>query len=64
MILQHLGQGAGSGQWRGTGSKGAGGPTTSDTWGFSLWDSQLEQRATPSSLASFLPTDLLGGESM
>ncbi|KAL4709857.1 hypothetical protein ACJJTC_003820 [Scirpophaga incertulas] len=54
MILQHLGSGGG-GAWRG-GSK--------DGWGFpSLWPDH-DQRATPSSLNSFLPPDLLGGESI
>ncbi|CAH2037775.1 unnamed protein product, partial [Iphiclides podalirius] len=55
MILQHLGSGGG-GAWRGQGKDG---------WGFpGLWPDQHEQRATPSSLNSFLPPDLLGGESI
>ncbi|XP_068632111.1 protein Gawky isoform X2 [Battus philenor] len=55
LILQHLGSGGGGG-WRG-GSK--------DGWGYpGLWPDQHEQRATPSSLNSFLPPDLLGGESI
>ncbi|XP_063380827.1 protein Gawky isoform X3 [Cydia fagiglandana] len=57
MILQHLGSGGG-GAWRG----GGGGK---DWAGFpGLWPDQHEQRATPSSLNSFLPPDLLGGESI
>ncbi|XP_050346253.1 protein Gawky isoform X2 [Nymphalis io] len=58
MILQHLGSGGG-GAWRGGGAK--------DGWGGGfpgLWPEQHEQRATPSSLNSFLPPDLLGGESI
>ncbi|XP_039753809.1 protein Gawky isoform X2 [Pararge aegeria] len=58
MILQHLGSGGG-GAWRGGGAK--------DSWGGGfpgLWPEQHEQRATPSSLNSFLPPDLLGGESI
>lgn len=38
-----------------------------DGWGGAfpgLWPEQHEQRATPSSLNSFLPPDLLGGESI
>ncbi|XP_045771853.1 protein Gawky isoform X3 [Maniola jurtina] len=60
MILQHLGQGGG-GAWRG------GGGGAKDGWGGGfpgLWPEQHEQRATPSSLNSFLPPDLLGGESI
>lgn len=57
MILQHLGSGGG-GAWRQQGSK--------DSWGGfpGLWPDQHDQRATPSSLNSFLPPDLLGGESI
>ncbi|KAM3964506.1 LOW QUALITY PROTEIN: trinucleotide repeat containing adaptor protein gawky [Aphomia sociella] len=57
MILQHLGNGGGGG-WRGGAGK--------DGWGGfpGLWPDQHEQRATPSSLNSFLPPDLLGGESI
>lgn len=57
MILQHLGNGGGGG-WRGGGGK--------DGWGAfpGLWPDQHDQRATPSSLNSFLPPDLLGGESI
>lgn len=59
MILQHLGSGGG-GAWRG-GKADAG-------WGgfAALWPDSHEhaQRATPSSLNSFLPPDLLGGESI
>ncbi|XP_073945094.1 trinucleotide repeat containing adaptor protein gawky isoform X3 [Choristoneura fumiferana] len=56
MILQHLGSGGG-GAWRGGGK---------DSWGGfpGLWPDQHDQRATPSSLNSFLPPDLLGGESI
>nr|XP_021192505.2 protein Gawky isoform X1 [Helicoverpa armigera]XP_021192521.2 protein Gawky isoform X1 [Helicoverpa armigera]XP_049699497.1 protein Gawky isoform X1 [Helicoverpa armigera] len=56
MILQHLGSGGG-GAWRG-GQK--------DGWGgfAALWPDSHDQRATPSSLNSFLPPDLLGGESI
>ncbi|XP_034830628.1 protein Gawky isoform X4 [Maniola hyperantus] len=59
MILQHLGSGGG-GAWRGGGG-------AKDGWGGGfpgLWPEQHEQRATPSSLNSFLPPDLLGGESI
>lgn len=38
-----------------------------DGWGGGfpgLWPDQHEQRSTPSSLNSFLPPDLLGGESI
>lgn len=62
MILQHLGSGGG-GAWRGgkeaawAGGGGGAGP------GF-LWPDNHDQRATPSSLNSFLPPDLLGGESI
>lgn len=54
MILQHLGSGGG-GAWRGS----------KDSWGGfpGLWP-EHDQRATPSSLNSFLPPDLLGGESI
>ncbi|XP_032519907.2 protein Gawky [Danaus plexippus] len=58
LILQHLGSGGG-GAWRGGASK--------DGWNGAfpgLWQEQHEQRATPSSLNSFLPPDLLGGESI
>ncbi|XP_037965138.1 protein Gawky isoform X2 [Plutella xylostella] len=61
MILQHLGSGGG-GAWRGGGGGGGGGGK--DAWGGFLWPEQHEQRATPSSLNSFLPPDLLGGESI
>lgn len=72
-------QGGTSGAWRGTGTaKQPGGNGTADTWSTgwpsnataaSLWgtsplDSADQARATPSSLNSFLPGDLLGGESM
>ncbi|CAH0397998.1 unnamed protein product [Chilo suppressalis] len=58
MILQHLGSGGG-GAWRG------GGGGAKDGWGGfpGLWPDH-DQRATPSSLNSFLPPDLLGGESI
>lgn len=61
LILQHLGSGGGS-AWRG----GGGGAAGKDSWGAfpGLWPDQHEQRATPSSLNSFLPPDLLGGESI
>ncbi|KAG6450365.1 protein Gawky [Manduca sexta] len=57
LILQHLGSGGG-GAWRGGGNK--------DGWNSypALWPDQHDQRATPSSLNSFLPPDLLGGESI
>lgn len=74
-LLQQLApqQSASSGAWRQSGNK-----STSDTWNTgwptnppsaSLWgstpmDSGDPARATPSSLNSFLPGDLLGGESM
>ncbi|XP_013169228.1 PREDICTED: protein Gawky [Papilio xuthus] len=62
MILQHLGSGGG-GAWRG--GAGGGGGGSKDSWGYTaLWPDQHEQRATPSSLNSFLPPDLLGGESI
>lgn len=60
MILQHLGSGGG-GAWRGGTAAGKEG------WGGAfpgLWPDQHDQRATPSSLNSFLPPDLLGGESI
>ncbi|XP_026317598.1 protein Gawky isoform X5 [Hyposmocoma kahamanoa] len=60
MILQHLGSGGG-GAWRGGAAAGKEG------WGGAfpgLWPDQHDQRATPSSLNSFLPPDLLGGESI
>lgn len=38
--------------------------TTSSLWGTSALDTADQARATPSSLNSFLPGDLLGGESM
>ncbi|XP_049868969.1 protein Gawky isoform X2 [Pectinophora gossypiella] len=57
MILQHLGSGGG-GAWRGGGGKEWPGAFPG------LWPDQHEQRATPSSLNSFLPPDLLGGESI
>lgn len=57
LILQHLGSGGG-GAWRGGGQ-------TKEWAGYnSLWPDQHDQRATPSSLNSFLPPDLLGGESI
>ncbi|XP_013199683.1 protein Gawky isoform X1 [Amyelois transitella] len=53
MILQHLGNGGGGG-WR------AGGKD----WAFpTLWPDH-DQRATPSSLNSFLPPDLLSGDTI
>lgn len=70
MILQHLGSGGG-GAWRGVGGVGgvggvAVGGGSKDGWGgfAALWPDSHEQRATPSSLNSFLPPDLLGGESI
>lgn len=67
MILQHLGSGGG-GAWRGGGGGvgGGGAASAKDSWGAfpGLWPDQHEQRATPSSLNSFLPPDLLGGESI
>ncbi|GBP38396.1 Protein Gawky [Eumeta japonica] len=63
MLLQHLSSGGG-GAWRAGGKDaawGSGGPYPS------LWAADAhthEQRATPSSLNSFLPPDLLGGESI
>lgn len=64
-------QGGSSGGWRNSSSK-PGGDTWSTGWSnnpSSLWtnsslDSADPARATPSSLNSFLPNDLLGGESM
>ncbi|KAJ8668098.1 hypothetical protein QAD02_009761 [Eretmocerus hayati] len=50
--------------WGGGASQLWGGPpTTNSLWSSSL-DSSDQQRATPSSLNSYLPGDLLGGESM
>lgn len=72
-------QGGASGAWRGAASGKQPGNGTADTWSTgwpsnasaaSLWgasplDSAEQQaRTTPSSLNSFLPGDLLGGESM
>lgn len=71
-------QGGSSGAWRGGGSGKQPVTGTADTWSTgwpsnasaaSLWgtsplDSADQARATPSSLNSFLPGDLLGGESM
>lgn len=58
----------------GSGGGGGGGGSSGQLWGAppasnSLWsnsglDSSDQQRATPSSLNSYLPGDLLGGESM
>ncbi|XP_050301424.1 protein Gawky isoform X2 [Anthonomus grandis grandis] len=64
-------QGGNSGGWRSSSTK-PGGDTWSTGWSnnpTSLWattplDSSDPARATPSSLNSFLPNDLLGGESM
>ncbi|XP_023248225.1 protein Gawky isoform X7 [Copidosoma floridanum] len=39
-------------------------PSSNSLWGSSGLDSSDQQRATPSSLNSYLPGDLLGGESM
>ncbi|VVD04511.1 unnamed protein product [Leptidea sinapis] len=60
LILQHLGSGGGGG-WRAPPATAA-----KDGWGGfpGLWPDQHEQRSTPSSLNSFLPPDLLGGESI
>ncbi|XP_060522556.1 protein Gawky isoform X3 [Cylas formicarius] len=69
-------QGASSGGWRASSTKP--GVSAGDTWstgwpnnpsGVGLWattslDSNDPARATPASLNSFLPNDLLGGESM
>lgn len=68
-------QSASSGTWRGSGKQqvsaadntwSTGWPNTSSTslWGSTPLDSGDQSRATPSSLNSFLPGDLLGGESM
>lgn len=71
-------QGSSSGSWIGGNGKQpttGGGDTWSTGWGnavssTSLWgnsslvDTADQARATPSSLNSFLPGDLLGGESM
>ena len=71
LILQHLGSGGG-GAWRGGGG-GVGGVGVGGgkEWSFpQLWPDAPhtphahDQRATPSSLNSFLPGDLLGGESI
>lgn len=75
-ILQQMSsqQGGSSNAWRGSGKQpGSGADTWSTGWpsnaSASLWgsaglDSAEQARATPSSLNSFLPGDLLGGESM
>lgn len=76
MLLQQIApqQGSTSGTWRSSNKP----TTTADTWNSvwppnptsgSLWgaapiDNADPARATPSSLNSFLPGDLLGGESM
>ncbi|XP_066140474.1 protein Gawky isoform X2 [Euwallacea fornicatus] len=67
-------QSGSSGGWRSSSTKpGGAGDTWSSTawpnnpsslWGNSTLDSSDPARATPSSLNSFLPNDLLGGESM
>lgn len=68
-------QGGSSGAWRGSGKQpGAGAdtwstgwpnnPSAGSLWGSSALDSAEQARATPSSLTSYLPGDLLGGESM
>lgn len=68
-------QSSSSGAWRGSGNKPSSAgdawstawpnPATSTSlWGTSGIDSADQARATPSSLNSFLPGDLLGGESM
>ncbi|KAJ2946151.1 hypothetical protein O0L34_g5083 [Tuta absoluta] len=66
MILQHLGSGGGpgGGAWRAGPAPPA--PQGKDWAGAfpSMWPDQHDQRATPSSLNSFLPPDLLGGESI
>lgn len=76
-ILQQVAasqQNSSSGGWRGSGKQpGTAGDTWSSGWpnasSASLWgssplDSADPARATPSSLNSYLPGDLLGGESM
>ncbi|XP_023288422.1 trinucleotide repeat-containing gene 6C protein isoform X2 [Orussus abietinus] len=51
--------------WGGTTSQLWGAPpTTNSLWGSAGIDTSDQQRATPSSLNSYLPGDLLGGESM
>ncbi|XP_022121163.2 protein Gawky isoform X1 [Pieris rapae] len=59
LLLQHLGSSGGP-AWR------AGGGSKQENWGGfpGLWPDQHEARATPSGLNSFLPPDLLGGESI
>lgn len=77
-ILQQLAnqQGGSSGGWRGSGggkqpnssgdtwSTGWPNATSTSLWGSSALDTADQARATPSSLNSYLPGDLLGGESM
>jgi len=66
------GSGGGSGGGGNAGGSGGGGsqlwtpnPATSSLWSAPPMDGGADQhRATPSSLNSFLPGDLLGGESM
>ncbi|XP_022916638.1 protein Gawky [Onthophagus taurus] len=68
-------QGGSTGSWRNSGKQqvvgtadtwSTGWPNASSTslWGSSALDSADQSRATPSSLNSYLPGDLLGGESM
>ncbi|XP_049826803.1 protein Gawky isoform X2 [Aethina tumida] len=75
LLQQVASQQNSSGGWRGSAGKPAAGADTWSSGGWpnaptsSLWantplDSADQSRATPSSLNSFLPNDLLGGESM
>ena len=51
--------------WGGSSSQLWGAPPSSNSlWSSAGIDSNDQQRATPSSLNSYLPGDLLGGESM
>lgn len=74
-LLQQLApqQTASTGAWRQSGNKSTTdtwntgwppNPTSASLWGNTPMDSTDPARATPSSLNSFLPGDLLGGESM
>lgn len=75
LLQQVASQQSSSGAWRGSSKQpSTGGDTWSTGWSnsqssASLWgsttlDTADPARATPSSLNSFLPGDLLGGESM